>query len=274
METHGKVTMERLKGGIAKIVWDNPPLNLTTIKLMAEFEGLLRQASDDAQVRVIIVGAAGERAFCVGSDIKEFPEISDNFVERKLRRENAVFSRIEACPKPVIAALNGHTLGGGCEMALACDFRVMDERATIGQPEINIGAFPGSGGVFRLPKLIGTARAMELLCLGRAISAREALDIGLVTRVAPAGKSMEAAYALAYELACKSSFALQCIKKTVGASLSQTNADGVELSLSLSEEMFKDADNKEGVQAFLEKRKPRFAGAPDPNGAPDNPCAV
>lgn len=273
MNAVGKVTMERLPGGVAQIIWDNPPLNLTTMRLMAEFDNLLREAKDDSSVRVIIIGGAGERAFCVGSDLKEFPEISDDFVERKLRKENAVFTRIEACTKPVIAALNGHTLGGGCEMALACDFRVIDERATIGQPEIKIGAFPGSGGVFRLPKLIGAGRAMELLCLGRAISAQEAKDIGLVNRVAPAGKALEAAYALAYELACMPQFALQCIKQTVQASMTQTNADGVELSLQLSEAMFKDADNQEGVQSFLQKRKPRFAGAPDPSSAPADPCA-
>ena len=126
--------------------------------------------------------------------------IRDNFIEKKLRKENAIFSRLESMDKPVIAAINAQALGGGCEMALACDFIVLDERAKIGQPEINIGTFPGSGATFRLPRRVGTAKAMEMLCLGTALSADEALEWGLVNRVAPAGGSWQCAYELALEL--------------------------------------------------------------------------
>lgn len=263
MEIDRRVCLEYLNGGIAQIRLNNPPLNLTTVSIMQSLEQLIRQVADDPAVRVVIITGTGERAFCVGSDIKEFPEIRDNFVEKKLRRENAVFSRIEAMPKPVIAAINAAALGGGCELALACDFRVMDENAKIGQPEINLGTFPGSGGVFRLPKLIGASKAMEMLCLGSMLSATEALEIGLIDRIAPSGKIAETAYELAYALSCKASFALQCIKEAVHAAPLQTSAEGVEFSLRLSETIFKTQDSVEGVQAFLEKRKPRFIGAPE-----------
>lgn len=263
MDLEKQLYLEHLPGGIARIVWNNPPLNLTTMALMARFEQLLIQVEADNAVRVLIIAAEGTRAFCVGSDIKEFPQIADNFVEKKLRRENAVFSRIETMKKPVIAAIQSHALGGGCEMALACDFRVMEVNATIGQPEINLGTFPGSGGVFRLPRLVGPAKAMEMLCLGTALSAQQALDCGLVHRIAPAGQTSDTAYALAHELSCKAAFAIACIKQTVHACASQTPEEAVELSLCLSEEIFKTKDSAEGVRAFMEKRKPRFEGAPD-----------
>jgi enoyl-CoA hydratase/carnithine racemase len=263
VETENRIHLEFLKGGVAQIRLDNPPLNLTTVSIMREFERMVMQVADDPEVRVVIIAGTGSRAFCVGSDINEFPEIRDNFVEKKLRRENAVFSRIEAMPKPVIAAINATALGGGCELALACDFRVMDEKARIGQPEIHLGTFPGSGGVFRLPKLVGAARAMEMLCLGTQLSAAEAFEIGLINRIAPAGKATETACELAYELSRKASFAIRCIKEAVSAAPLQTSAEGVELSLRLSEAIFKTADSVEGVQAFLEKRKPKFIGAPE-----------
>jgi enoyl-CoA hydratase/carnithine racemase len=262
-----KIILEHLEGGVARIVLSNPPLNLTTVAMMQELERAVMDVAEDNEVRVVIITGSGERAFCVGSDINEFPQIRDNFVEKKLRRENAVFSRIEAMSKPVIAALNGMTLGGGCELALACDFRVMDERAKIGQPEIKLGTFPGSGGVFRLPRIVGAARAMELLCFGTALTAREALDMGLITRIAPAGTAADVAYALAYELSKQARFAISCIKKTVHAAPRQTTAEAVQMSLDCSEQVFKTADCAEGTRAFLEKRKPRFAGAPED----DNP---
>jgi enoyl-CoA hydratase/carnithine racemase len=262
VEEDKRICLEYLNGGIAQIRLDNPPLNLTTVGIMQRLERMVMQVADDPAVRVVIITGTGERAFCVGSDLKEFPEISDNFVEKKLRRENAVFSRIEAMPKPVIAAINAAALGGGCEMVLACDFRVMDENAKIGQPEINLGTFPGSGGVFRLPKLIGASKAMEMLCLGSMLTAREALKIGLVDKIAPAGQVAEVAYELARKLSKQPVFAIRCIKRAVHVALTQTNAEAVEMSLRLSEEIFQTADSKEGVKAFLEKRRPVFEGAP------------
>ena len=262
MQSVKRVRVEHLAGGVATIVLDYPPLNLTTMAIMRDLERAVMDVAEDDAVRVVIITAAGERAFCVGSDINEFPQISDNFVEKKLRRENAVFTRIEAMPKPVIAAINGMALGGGCELALACDFRTMDERTKIGMPEIKLGTFPGSGGVFRLPKLIGQAKAMELLCLGNPLTAQDALALGMITRIAPAGKALDVAIALANELATRAIFAIGCIKKAVQAAPLQTVAEATQMSLEMSEQVFKTADCAEGTAAFLEKRKPRFVGAP------------
>jgi enoyl-CoA hydratase/carnithine racemase len=229
---------------------------------MKELEEIVMNVADDPEVRVVIITGSGEKAFCVGSDIKEFPELCDNFVEKKLQRENTVFSHIEAMPKPVIAALNGFTLGGGCELALACDIRIMDERARIGQPEINLGTFPGSGGPFRLTRAIGAARAMQLMWQGDMLTAKEALDFGIVQEIAPAGKLDKVVYKFAFGLSKRAAFAVSCIKKMVQAAPFQTMPEAIQLSLELSEAIFKTMDSVEGVNAFLEKRSPHFAGAP------------
>lgn len=256
------LSVERKPGGVAVITLHNPPLNLQTLALMACLEKAVIELDDDDLVRVVILTGAGSRAFSAGSDIKEFPQLSDSFVEKKLRRENAVFNRIESMKKPVIAAINGAALGGGCELALTCDFRVIDENARIGLPEIRLGTFPGSGGLSRLPKLIGAARAMQLMCSGTALSAGEAREIGLVTRIAPAGQALETAHAMAMELSMQAAFAIRCIKQAVRAAPLQSSAEAVEMSLRLSEQIFRTEDSAEGVRAFLEKRRPHFKGAP------------
>lgn len=260
--TTGAIKLERFEDGrIVCITLDNPPLNLTTMAILDDLLEAVLEVQNDARARVLILTAAGDRIFCGGSDLREFPAIRDNFIEKKLRKENAIFSRLEQMDKPVIAAVNAQALGGGCEMALACDFIVLDERARIGQPEINIGSFPGSGGTFRLPRRVGQAKAMEMLCLGTALNADEALRAGLINRIAPAGQSRETAYSLALELASKPRFALACIKKLVREAYTQTLAEAIEASLALSEVILKTPDSIEGTKAFFEKRKPVFEGA-------------
>ena len=172
MENNKKIYIDYFdEGRIARITLDNPPMNLTTLKILDELMEAVLKVSFDDKVRVVVITAAGTRIFCGGSDLKEFPAIRDNFIEMKLRKENAIFSRLEMMDKPVIAAINAQALGGGCEMALACDFIVLAENAKIGQPEINIGTFPGSGATFRLPRRVGIAKAMEMLYLGTALTA-------------------------------------------------------------------------------------------------------
>ncbi len=261
MGTEQKIFLDHLEGGVAKITLDNPPLNLTTVEILHQLMDAVINVANDSKVRVVIITAAGERIFCGGSNIKEFPSLRGNFIETKLRLENAIFARIESMKKPVIAAINATALGGGCELALACDFIVMDERAAIGQPEINIGTFPGSGGLFRLPKRVGMTRAMEMLCFGKAVPAEEALEIGLINRIAPAGKVMDAALDFALELSSKPVFAIQCIKKGVKDAFRLSTPEAIEQSLEMTEFIMKTPDSIEGTRAFMEKRKPKFEGA-------------
>lgn len=160
------ITVDRVRLGVAKLTLNNPPLNLNSIEMTRELEKALADIENDNSIRVVVITGAGDRAFCAGSDVHEFPEILDKFVERKLRKENVVFDAVEDLSKPVIAAIEGVALGGGCELAMACDIRVMSETARIGLPEVNLGVFGGSGGLIRTPKLIGLSRTMELMFLG------------------------------------------------------------------------------------------------------------
>lgn len=262
MGTTGTIRLDYFEDGrIARITLDHPPVNLTTVAILDDLLEAVMQVQENDRVRVVILTAAGDRVFCGGSDLKEFPSIRDRFVEVKLRKENAIFSRLENMKKIVIAAINATALGGGCEMALACDFIVIDERAKIGQPEIKIGTFPGCGAAFRLVRRVGPARALEFLCLGTEISPKEAVAIGLVNRIAPVGCVWETAYDLALELAAKPKFALQCLKELCRNAYTQTPAEAIEQSLELSELILKTPDSIEGTNAFLEKRPPIFQDA-------------
>lgn len=261
MQEKKKILIDYKEGGVAVITLDNPPLNLTTVAILHELLDAVLHVSGDDNVRVVIMTTAGERIFSGGSDMKEFPSIRDKMVETKLRLENVIFLRMETMPKPVIAAVGSQALGGGCELALACDFIILDERASMGMPEINIGTFPGTGGLFRLPRRVGQARAMEMLCLGSKVNAREALEIGLINQIAPAGKVMETAYAFALELAAKPKHSLACIKKGVYESYRQSTPEAMELSMAMTEKIMLTPDSIEGTKAFFEKRTPVFEGA-------------
>ena len=218
LESSDLVLLERPVPGVAVIVMNNPPLNLHTLELTRRLERIVIEVDGDESVRAVVLTGAGTRAFSAGSDVKEFPALRENFVEGKLRRENAVFTRIAGLRQPVIAAICGHAMGGGCELALCCDMRVIDETARIGLPEINLGSFPGSGGMVRLPKLVGASKAMELMCLGTILTANEALGIRLVDTVAPAGKALRHAIALASEFAGRDTAQIQRIKRMLRVS--------------------------------------------------------
>src|SRR5258707_3007480 len=171
--------------GHVELTLDTPPLNLTPLVTLEKPLSACRDIAADERVRAVVVTGSGSKAFCAGSDISEFVHVRDDVVSRKLARENMAFTALEQLPMPVIAALNGVALGGGAEIALACDIRIMDETARIGFPEVKLGIFPGSGGIFRLPRLVGPAKAYELLYTGELIDAHEAHRIGLVNPVAP-----------------------------------------------------------------------------------------
>ena len=165
------VLVERLAGGVAKLTLNNPPLNLVTLGMTRQLIEALQELERDEAVRAVVVTGAGDRAFCAGSDVKEFAAVRDRVVEKKLARENEAFGRFESLSKPVIAAIEGLAYGGGCEISMACDLRITGQGAKFALPEVRLGVVPGSGGLFRLPELVGPARAMKLMYLGQPIDA-------------------------------------------------------------------------------------------------------
>ena len=207
------ILVEKPADKVALITLNNPPLNLVTLELSRELKETLFRLEQDDEVRVVVLTGSGEKAFCVGSDVKEFPQVWDDVIGKKLQKENEVFNAIEFLDKPVIAAMEGNVCGGGYEMAMACDLRILSESGRIAQPEINLGVFPGSGGIFRLPKLVGASKAMEMMFLGEFIDAEDCLRLGLVNRLAPAGKTVSAALDLAERIAHKPFEAIKLIKK-------------------------------------------------------------
>jgi enoyl-CoA hydratase len=244
--------------GIAVLTLDNPPLNLTTLVTLDKLLAACRSIAGDDRVRAVVVVGAGSKAFCAGSDIGEFARVREDVVPRKLARENEAFAALEQLPMPVIAALNGVTLGGGAEIALACDMRIMDETARIGFPEVKLGIFPGSGGIFRLPRLLGPAQAYELLYTGEPIDAHEAYRIGLVNRLAAAGQALPDAIALAETLASRPALALSLIRAGVRDALNQSTRQAIDRTLADSHKVFTGPDIEEGVNAFFAKRPPIF----------------
>jgi enoyl-CoA hydratase len=252
------VGVERLENGIAVLTLNNPPLNLITLEMTRQMIETLIALDPDDQIRAIVIKGSGNRAFSAGADIKEFMAVRDDVIEKKLKKENEAWSRIEHFSKPVIAAIEGMAYGGGCEIALACDLRVMSESSKIGLPEINLGVIPGAGGVFRLPKLVGTAKALELQILGDFLDAQEALRIGLVNYVAPEGGAEALAVSIAARFAGQPLEAVKAIKKSVRESWYQSHDQSVQMTLDLSEMLFRTPDCEEGVRAFKEKRKPVF----------------
>lgn len=254
----------RLQGdGVAVLVLDNPPLNLNALPTLRLLRQHVARIADDARVRCVVVTGAGDRAFCAGSDVHEFQSVMDDVVARKLRLENEAFNGLAELPVPVIAALNGTALGGGAEIALACDLRIMAAGARIGFPEVKLGVFPGSGGTFRLPRLVGSARALELLYTGDLIDADAAVRIGLVNRVVPQAEVLPTALALAARLAAGPALALSMIRRAVREAGHQSTAQAIAQSLADSDAVFKGLDVVEGVRAFFEKRPAKFTAARD-----------
>jgi enoyl-CoA hydratase len=211
----------------------------------------------DDEIRVVVITGAGDKAFIAGADIGEFEGRTpvDQF---RVMKGPSVFDAVDAFPKPVIAMINGFALGGGCELALACDIRIAADSAKLGQPEVNLGIIPGGGGTQRLPRLVGNGNACKLLFTGELIDAVEALRIGLVEEVVPASQLRERVLALAATIAEKSPVALQLIKEAVRAAQRTSLDDGLRLETTLFGVAFASGDKQEGVSAFLQKRKPNF----------------
>ncbi|MCP4379861.1 MAG: enoyl-CoA hydratase/isomerase family protein [Hyphomicrobiales bacterium] len=249
-----------VRDGVGLIRLDNPPLNLITKQLIQELDAVLKAVATDDSVRSVVLTGSGARAFSAGSDVTEFPRLMDrgSVVEEKLAQENAAYSRLATLPQPSIAAIVGHALGGGAELSLCCDYRIMGESAQIGFPEIHLGTVPGSGGLSRLPRLVNPSTAMALVLDGDTIDARRAREIGLVNEVVASQQCVDAAMARARTWALRPAIAARAIKKAM-LEISQTEVEAeIAASLTVSRSIFKTADMREGVSAFLQKRKPRF----------------
>jgi enoyl-CoA hydratase len=245
---------------IALITINRPDkLNALNIKTRQELAEALDELRADDAVRVVVITGAGEKSFVAGADIAEF-EGRTALEQRRVMRAKNILTAAEDFPKPIIAMINGFCLGGGCELALACDIRVASDRARFGQPEINLGIIPGGGGTQRLTRLVGEGKAMQMILTGEMINAEEAYRLGLVNEVYPAPELEAKTMELANRIAEKSPVALAMAKAAIKNAARMNLREGLDQEIDLFALCFSSADKEEGVRAFLEKRKPEFKG--------------
>jgi cyclohexa-1,5-dienecarbonyl-CoA hydratase len=255
----GEFVREERQGAVATIRLDRPPANAINEQLSLELWDAAKAAADDPEVRAVVIWG-GERIFAAGADVKEMALFGPRDIAPVVGALESALRHIEAIPKVVIAAINGYALGGGCEIALCADFRFAADDAKLGQPEIKLGIIPGAGGTQRLPRLVGLARARELIYSGRQVDAREALAIGLVDRVLPANEVYTAAVEESARLAAGPTVAYRAAKLAVNAAAQSDQTTGLEVEREVFRDLFATQDQKEGMRAFLEKREPRFEG--------------
>ncbi|MBI2160118.1 MAG: enoyl-CoA hydratase/isomerase family protein [Candidatus Rokubacteria bacterium] len=242
----------------AVITLNRPPANAISEPLVTELNAALTSVEDDASVRAVIITGAGDKIFCAGADLGS--AFSGGNVDTFIRFGNSVMRKIERFPKPVIAAINGHALGGGCEIAMACHFRILKESARMGQTESNLGIIPGYGGTQRLPRLVGRAKALEFLILGTQIPAPECLALGLATRLSKDGETLNDAKALARQIARRPPIATRLIIEAVDEGLEAPIDKATDIEVRAFLKTLKTEDAAEGIQAFFAKREPQFKG--------------
>ncbi|MBI4246181.1 MAG: enoyl-CoA hydratase/isomerase family protein [Candidatus Rokubacteria bacterium] len=242
----------------AVITLNRPPANAISEVLMRELNAALASFESDDEVRSVIITGSGDRIFCAGADLGS--AFSGGGVDDFIRFGNRTLRRIERYPKPVIAALNGHALGGGCEIAMACHFRLLKESARMGQTESNLGIIPGYGGTQRLPRLVGRTKALEFLILGTQIPAAECLALGLVNRLTKEGETLDEARALARQLATRPPIATRLIIEAVNDGLEAPIDHALEIETRAFLQTLTTEDAAEGIQAFFAKRAPQFKG--------------
>jgi enoyl-CoA hydratase len=248
------------RGRVAIITINRPEKrNALNIKTREEGAALIEDLRNDDSVNVVVITGAGDKAFIAGADIAEFAGRSAQ-MQRDVMVQRSLFNAIDTFPKPVIAMVNGYCLGGGCEVALACDIRIASETASFGQPEINLGIIPGGGGTQRLTRLVGEGRAMEMILSGQIIDAKTAFEIGLVNHVVPADQLEARTIELANTIAEKGPIAVRLAKEAVKIASRSNLDEGLRREVDLFALCFATEDKDEGVNAFLEKRKPVFKG--------------
>ncbi len=242
----------------AVITLNRPPANAISEQLVHELNAAVVSFEADDTVRSLIITGAGDRIFCAGADLGS--AFSGGSVDAFIRFGNGVLRRIERYPKPVIAAINGHALGGGCEIAMACHFRVLKETARMGQTESNLGIIPGYGGTQRLPRLIGRTKALEFLILGTQVPAQECLALGLVNRLSKEGETLNDARALARQIARRPPIATRLLIEAVDDGLEAPIDQALEIEARAFMKTLRTEDAAEGIQAFFARREPEFKG--------------
>ncbi|HYX30907.1 MAG TPA: enoyl-CoA hydratase-related protein [Pyrinomonadaceae bacterium] len=258
-KSYETILVER-RGAVAIVTINRPEKrNALNIQTRAEGAGVLDELRADDSVRVVVLTGAGDKAFIAGADIAEFAERTA-IQQREVMLDRSLFNAIDTFPKPIIAMVNGYCLGGGCEVALACDLRIASEKASFGQPEINLGIIPGGGGTQRLTRLVGEGKAMEMILSGEIIDAQTAFSIGLVNHVVAADQLETKTIEIASRMAEKSPIALRLAKEAVKLASRSNLDEGLRREVDLFALVFSSEDKDEGVKAFLEKRKPEFKG--------------
>ena len=258
-QSYETLLLER-RGRVAIITINRPEKrNALNIKTREEGAALIEALGKDDSVNVVVITGAGDKAFIAGADIAEFAGRTA-LMQREVMVARSLFTAFDTFPKPIIAMINGYCLGGGCEVALACDIRVASETASFGQPEITLGIIPGGGGTQRLTRLVGEGKAMEMILTGQIIDAKTAFEIGLVNHVVPADQLEAKTMELANSIADKGPIAVRLAKEAVKIASRSSLDEGLRREVDLFALCFGTEDKDEGVNAFLEKRKPVFKG--------------
>ena len=249
-------------GRVARLTLVNPPLNLVTRDLLGDLAAALDVlvAADAGDVRAVVVTGTGERAFSAGSDVGEFEAQRGPDGRARHELESGVARRLAELPMPTIAAIEGNALGGGLELALCCDLRIASEQARLGLPEVRLAVTPGAGGTQRLPRVVGAARARELILTGRVLTAAEAECIGLVSEVVPAGAAVARAMAIGEEIAMRGPLAVREAKRLIGLATEVDLEAGLAAELDASDRIFASDDMLEGARSFFAKREPDYRG--------------
>lgn len=256
--SENKVVELRIDEGVGVITINNPPVNALTTDVRDQLKAVLEIVDGNSEIRALVITGAGPKCFVAGADIKDFPQQMARGPRENAAIYQKMFISLENNPRPVIIAINGLALGGGCELAMAGDIRIAEEHAKIGLPEVNLGLIPGLGGTQRMARLVGPAKAKELLFTGVPISATEALRIGLVNQVVPTGQGLEEALKMAKKLAKGAGVSMAYTKHLVNKGPEQPLEEALELEMQHVEKIFGTEDLKEGLDAFINKRPAVF----------------
>ncbi len=254
------VLLER-RGRTAWLTLNRPEArNALSLPTLLRLRGLLAELREDPETWVVAITGAGDRAFCAGADLKERRTLSEEQVREFVRQIRGTMDDVAALPQPTVAVMNGHAFGGGCEMALACDLRVLDGAASIGLTETSLAIIPGAGGCVRLPRLVGAAKAKELILLAQRLDAAEAARVGLVHLAAEAGGARRAGEEMVEALLRNGPLALRAAKAAIDGSLDLTEEEGLEHESACYQRILPTRDRLEALAAFAEKRPPAFEG--------------